>query len=466
MALLVPVDFAMLILASVFVYYLRFSSSIAAIRPVQFSLSIGEYLGIILLVVPFWLIIFGFAGLYNVKRQQRFIDEFYKVFLAVSSGITAVIIFIFFRQELFNSRFLVIANWIIAIVLVALGRFIVKRVQIFLYKYGYGVNRVILIGGDSVAEGLKEHFDNDRFAGHKVVHHFTSIEKGDLKKIEKSFKTEAIDAVINCDPAMKSRSVVSLIELAEESRVDYKYVPDFFETKAANVDIAPIAEIPVVTLRRTPLDGWMRIVKRIIDLVLSSAALLVLWPVFALIAIAIRIDSPGPVIYRNRRVGYKENTFDTFKFRSMKIEYCTGEGYGGEKALEVENELIEKKSKRKGPIYKILDDPRRTRVGKFLEKTSLDELPQFINVFLGHMSLVGPRPHQPREVEKYDKHHKRIFEIKPGITGLAQISGRSDLDYEDEFQLDVYYMENWNLGMDLQILVKTPLTLFKKRDYA
>lgn len=464
-AVLVPVDFAMLLLASIFVYFLRFSSTFAEIRPVQFLLPFDEYILLVLAVVPFWIAIFALSGLYNIKQQRRLVDDLYQVFLAVTAGITALIIFIFFRQELFNSRFLVIANWILAILLVTLGRWIVRRIRVFMFKYNYGVKRVVLIGSDEVCEGLLDAFKTDRFLGHKVISHIQEVNKDTIKQLKAILADGDVDTIMNCDPSLEKRRVVQLIELAEGNRIDYQYVPDFFETKAANVDVTTIADIPVVTLKRTPLDGWHKVIKRLFDIVLSFVAVVLLLPVYALIAIAVRIDSPGPVFYKNQRVGYKGKHFMAYKFRSMKIEYCTGDAYGGNDALKVEEDLIKKKSKRKGPIYKVLDDPRRTKVGKFLEKTSLDELPQFVNVLFGHMSLIGPRPHQPREVEKYDKHHKRIFEIKPGITGLAQISGRSDLDYEEEFHLDVYYMENWNLGMDLQILLKTPFVLLKRRNY-
>jgi len=181
------------------------------------------------------------------------------------------------------------------------------------------------------------------------------------------------------------------------------------------------------------------------------------------VAILIKLDSPGPIIYKNVRVGPK-NDFDTYKFRSMKIEYCTGGQYDKTGAADsLENELIEKQSMRSGPVYKIADDPRRTRLGRFLEKTSLDELPQFFNVLLGEMSLVGPRPHQPKEVAKYERWHKKVFNIKPGVTGLAQISGRSEIDFDEEAKIDTYYIENWSLGLDFKILLKTPLAvLFRK----
>ena len=154
-------------------------------------------------------------------------------------------------------------------------------------------------------------------------------------------------------------------------------------------------------------------------------------------------------------MGQRKN-FKILKFRTMYFKYCTGHEYGGEHALKYEEKLIEEKNERHGPVYKVLDDPRRTKIGKWLEKTSLDELPQFFNVLLGQMSLVGPRPHQPREVTQYQKHQKRVLDIKPGVTGLAQISGRSDLDFEEEVKLDTYYIDNWSLKLDLQILFKTP----------
>ncbi len=180
-------------------------------------------------------------------------------------------------------------------------------------------------------------------------------------------------------------------------------------------------------------------------------------------AIAIKFDSKGPVFYLNERVGKNSKIFNTLKFRTMKVEYCTGpryDKYG--KAAKLEEELINKYSVREGPLYKVLEDPRRTKLGKFLEKSSIDEFPQFFNVLIGNMSLVGPRPHQTREVAKYKKQHKILLSVKPGVTGMAQISGRSDLDFEEEAKLDIFYVENWSLLMDIAVILKTPFSLLKK----
>jgi lipopolysaccharide/colanic/teichoic acid biosynthesis glycosyltransferase len=187
-------------------------------------------------------------------------------------------------------------------------------------------------------------------------------------------------------------------------------------------------------------------------------------PITLITSIAIWLESRGPVIYKNERIGNDGQKFNVYKFRYMKWDYCvTKENPTLEQAVKLEKELIEKQSVRKGPLYKIKNDPRKTRVGTFIEKYSIDELPQFFNVLFGSMSMVGPRPHQKREVEKYMDYHRRLLTIKPGATGMAQVAGRSDLDFEDEYKLDLYYIENWSLWLDIQICLKTIGVLFRKR---
>jgi lipopolysaccharide/colanic/teichoic acid biosynthesis glycosyltransferase len=170
-------------------------------------------------------------------------------------------------------------------------------------------------------------------------------------------------------------------------------------------------------------------------------------------------------VYKNKRVGEDGKEFFVYKFRYMQWKYCiTKENPALEEAIAYEQKLIAERNVREGGIlYKIKDDPRRMKIGKFIEKFSLDELPQFWNVLKGDMSLVGPRPHQKREVEQYAEYHRRLLTIKPGITGMAQVSGRSDLSFEDEYRYDVYYIENWSLLMDIQICLKTGLALLKRR---
>ncbi len=186
------------------------------------------------------------------------------------------------------------------------------------------------------------------------------------------------------------------------------------------------------------------------------------------IALVIKREEPNaPAIYTNRRVGKNGREFFLYKFRYIRWEYCVKDAYGvkpeEDAGLQYEKELIAKQSKRPGAVYKVKDDPRKTRVGAFIERYSLDELPQFWNVLRGDMSLVGPRPHQPREVEQYTEPQRRVFTFKPGITGMAQIHGRDDNSFDEEARLDIYYIENWTMYLDIKILLRTFGVVFHRK---
>ena len=242
----------------------------------------------------------------------------------------------------------------------------------------------------------------------------------------------------------------------------YKYIPTGLQT--SKFEIGMLDGEPLIEVKNTPLDGWGRIIKRTFDIIFSALGIIIASPIMLLIAILVRLDSKGPIIYKNERIGNNGKKFYVYKFRYMKWEHCvTKENKKLKDAIKLEKELIEKQSVRKGPLYKIKADPRKTRVGCIIERYSLDELPQLFNVFLGSMSLIGPRPHQEREIEKYMEYHRRLLTIKPGVSGMAQISGRSDLDFEDEYKLDLYYIENWSMLLDIIICLKTIGVLFSRR---
>lgn len=259
-----------------------------------------------------------------------------------------------------------------------------------------------------------------------------------------------------------------LVRFSDIYKLDFKYVPNLFQAHATNISIRQIASLPLIELNKTPLDGWGKVIKRVFDLVFTTVFLLVFWPVYAIIALAIKIDSPGPVLYKDYRCGYRKQKFVFYKFRSLRAEVCDGE-FGTRKGNAMLRQLEKdqkKNTRKKSPLHKIKNDPRVTRVGAIIRRYSLDELPNFLSVLKGDMSVVGYRPHMYYEVKKYNYDQQRMFYIKPGITGLAQISGRSDLDFDEEVSLDVYYMENWSLRMDLAIILKTPGAIFKGRRVA
>jgi len=234
------------------------------------------------------------------------------------------------------------------------------------------------------------------------------------------------------------------------------------------MSVSAVSGIPIIELGRTRLSGWGRIWKRFIDVTGSIFFIIFFSPVFLAVSALILLETGHPIFYKNERVGPGGKKFFILKFRSMYKDDCTGEQFGrsGEKALLKETELIREQNAKNGPVYKIKNDPRVTPLGRFIRRWSLDELPQFINVLKGEMSLVGPRPHQPREVRNYTKEQRKLLLIKPGITGLAQISGRSDLNFNDESQLDIFYLENWSIWLDFYIMIKTfGVVLFGRGSY-
>jgi len=462
--ILLPLDYCMLVLAGISAYFLRFGTTVSDIKPVIYAMPLQDFLIILLMTSAFLLIIFGLEGLYNLSGTRRIVIELKKIFIACTTGVMIVVILVFFNRELFSSRFIILAAWFFSLFYVALARCIVIQIQRFFLKKGYGLHRVVLIGDNNTARTLKTILRKTKNLGYEIVEECSTIDGHILEKLEKIIKLKPIDEIINVQPDLSSTERNQLIDFCNEYHLVFKYAADLFATRASNVEIRPIAGIPIVEIKKTPLDGWGKIFKRIFDLIFSLFFLLLTWWLLLIIVIAIKLDSKGPVIYKNERVGYGGKKFKVYKFRSMKIDYCVGEEYGDiSKNLQFEERLIEEKSIKIGPVYKIKDDPRVTHIGKLIRSTSLDEFPQVFNVILGSMSWVGPRPHQPREVEKYEKQHKEILNINPGITGLAQISGRSDLDFIEEVRLDTYYMENWTWWLDIYIILKTPFVLLKKR---
>lgn len=236
-----------------------------------------------------------------------------------------------------------------------------------------------------------------------------------------------------------------------------KILPALRDISRKDVFIGNILAVETSTIS---ISLWERIMKRIADIVISSILLIVSLPLFLIIAISIKWEDPhGPVIYRNRRIWFWGREFFLYKFRYMYWKYCVKDSYGisekADEALKYEENLKKKQDTREWPLYKIENDPRKTRVGSIIEKLSLDELPQLYNVLIGNMSLIGPRPHQPREVAQYEEHHYQVLSIKPGITGMAQVYGRDKNSFEDEVAYDRYYIEHYSPLLDLMILMKT-----------
>lgn len=459
--LFVPVDFVLIILAGTSAYYLRFSHWSVMVRPVIFNLPFWEYFQSVVLIAVLWVVVFVIAGLYQIKSASQLAQEIRKIFFACSTGLALVAIIIFFQRELFDSRFIVLAGWLFAVIYLIIAHAFLRWLQRFLFRYGLGVHKVILVGNSKTTDKLIVEFSSNKNAGFEVIKRVRDFSLETAQELAEFIKDREVDEIIQSDPNLSKAETLRLYDFSNENHITFKYVADLLEVKVLRTEVAEIIGIPVVEVKRTTLEGWGRIFKRIFDIVVSGILIIIFSPVILITIIAIKLDSRGPIFFFQRddgqpvtRVGEGGVLFKYFKFRSMtpnsdSMRY---------------NELADRNLRADGPMVKIKDDPRVTRVGKIIRRWSIDELPEFFLVFIGRMSLVGPRPHLPEEVAKYENYHKKTLTIKPGITGLAQVSGRSDLLFEEEAKLDIYYIENWSMLLDLSILFRTPLAVLKHRE--
>lgn len=461
--ILVPLDFAMFVLAGISAYYLRFSNLSTGIRPVIFNLSLSSFMPILLTISLAWLIVFALAGLYRMRSTQSFVNEFYTVVQASALGFVLIMATIFFSGELFNSRFIVLAGWLFAIVYVTIARIIVRLTQKQLLKNGTGVHKVVLVGDSKSTDILMSKFSSEKTIGFEVVKRLKDFSLESSQELRDFLDGREVDEIIQADPNMSKSEIVRLYDFAYEFHLTFRYVADLLDAKVLKTEVTEIAGLPIVEVIKTPLEGWGRISKRIFDVFGSIVLIIIFAPILLLFALLVKIDSAGPIIYQNGRIGKGGKFFKLYKFRSMMDNFCVYDENHSKQALAYEKELISKQNTKEGPLYKIGNDPRVTKIGRIIRKYSIDELPQFFNVLRGDMSLVGPRPHQPREIALYEQSHKKVLTIKPGITGMAQVSGRSDLSFEEEVKLDTYYIENWSLLMDLSILLKTPFAVLRSR---
>lgn len=461
MVLQVPVDFLMLLLAATAAYALRFSAWAVALKPVVFHLSYPEYMRIAVATAGAWLALYALSGLYSRDPNRKLMRDLQRVVYASSAGLSLIALYLLFRQTVFDSRFLVAASWAFAILFVCAGRILTRGLKSLFYRHGIGARRVAVIGHHGVAEEIMNTLKARPELGYRIVGQFVHVDEEMLAEVRKI----SPDEIIFTNPRAHEEETLRVLEFCHEHHMTFKYSADLFDTFSTNMAVHPLAGVPIIELKRTPLEGWGTVAKGFFDFFFSAVLLFLLSPLMLVIALVIWAETGRPMLYKNERVGARGKYFLLYKFRSMHQKDCTGPQFGedGLAAEAREQELIARKSIKDGPIYKIADDPRVTPVGRWLRRYSLDELPQFWNVLRGEMSIVGPRPHQPREVAKYGSRHRQVLMLKPGITGLAQISGRSDLSFEDEVRLDVFYIEHWHPWLDMVIFVKTPFILFRKR---
>jgi exopolysaccharide biosynthesis polyprenyl glycosylphosphotransferase len=449
------VDAILIVLAFAIAYWVRYHLQwVREVEPaywVPFSVyvpSVALLTGI--LVAAYWL-----EGAYRAERGRLFFDEFAIVFRGTVTGIAVMIVIVFLVWPNYYSRLIFGYSGIATLFLLGITRAVERYMVGWRRRHGRGVDRVLIIGAGEVAHSIMRtvcarpelgyqivgFLDTDPSRASTDIGRFQAL--GTLNSLEEVLTTNAIDEVIVTLPWTMHGRVQRIMGECERQGVPVRIVPDLFQMTLSKVEVDNLNGIPLMGIREPVLRDWQVLTKRALDVVLASLGLLILSPIFLVVAVAIRLDSPGPIIFRQERIGKGGEEFTCLKFRSMCVD-----AEARIAALKCHNEAS-------GPLFKMRQDPRRTLVGRFLRRTSLDELPQLWNVLRGEMSIVGPRPALDSEVREYAPWHRRRLEVAPGITGLWQVSGRSDLTFDEGVLLDVYYIENWSLFLDLRILVKT-----------
>ena len=449
-------DVFLINLAFAIAYWLRYDLQwFAAVDEANF-VPYRAFIPIALTLTALLLGIYKLNGVYNQRRGASWFDEIYRLLTGTATGIVVMVfVIVFLFRPLLYSRLIFIYAGVLITIFLSASRLAKRMLRTHLRRKGLGVDRLLIVGVGEVGRTVMRHVvaqpslgyhvigfvDDDPEKGSTDIGRFKAL--GNTTNIPRLVKEMAIDEVIITLPWMYHRKIVSIIAQCEREQVRVRIVPDMFQMTLSHLDVEDLGGIPMIGVRDISIGRGGMFLKRVIDVAISAVGLILLFPVFLIIALVIRLDSPGPVFFAQIRVGKGENLFSCYKFRSMR------------EGAEAEQEQLRAYNEADGPIFKIRDDPRITRMGRVLRRTSIDELPQLMNVLMGHMSIVGPRPAPPSEVQRYQAWHKRRLEVAPGITGLWQVSGRSELTFDEMVLLDLYYIENWSPLLDLQIILRT-----------
>jgi len=460
-------DAVMLVLAFGLAYWLRFSVGITVAPEVVPAPK--RYIELVLILLPFWLSLFALMRLYDFRYLLGGTAEYARTFNACTSGMMLVVVLTFVDDEFVIARGWLVMSWLLACVLVCSGRVLLRRVAYGFRKRGYFVEPAIIVGTNSEAVALATQLHNSRYSGLAVLG-FIDADRNDsndkrpdqapnepilgtLQDLYTVVAKKKIREVIIATTALSREQLQTVFQrLMDIPNVEMRLSSGLYEVFTTNMRVTMTGSVPLMSLNRLRLDPIETTLKRTLDCLCILVASITLLPLMAIIALLIKIDSPGPVFYRRRVLGVGGKQFDAFKFRTMVVN--------GDEVLAQHPELLAELQAN----HKLRADPRITRMGRWLRATSLDELPQLINVLLGQMSLVGPRMISPEEADKYGIMLSNLLTVKPGITGLWQVSGRSDLSYEDRVRLDMYYIRNYSIWTDLQILfVQTLPAVIKRR---
>ena len=416
----------------------------------------------LLATVTAWHFSLAAANLYKSRRLSGGAGELWDIVKGVSVGTALMTGLALLLRPGFVTPRLVQSAWLISTVLTIGGRVLLRLLLGFLRRSGRNLRHVLVIGSGPRARRLVERLEGRTALGYRITGYLDGLHGydhsipgvkclGKLEDLPNILARNVVDEVIVTLPMRSSYDpTATVIRLCEEQGIQVRLPVDLFNLRLASPSTDLFEGVPILSLAPPGFHGWHAFAKRTFDLVVSLVLLIVLAPLFLLIAWLLKRDSPGPVFFVQERVGLNKRTFSLTKFRTMV--------HDSERRLQHITHLNEAT----GPVFKIRSDPRVTKVGRFLRRTSLDELPQLINVLKGEISLVGPRPLPLRDVAGFtEEWQRRRFSVKPGVTGLWQVSGRSEIPFERWMELDMTYIDNCSLGLDLKILLRTIPTVLR-----
>lgn len=451
-------DYLALVVAFVIAYILRVTVSHRALSA---PIHADTYLVTFLALLPFFILIFALLGLYNSRIHEQRFSELGRLLVGSFIGILFVISYGYITNKpIFPARLVTLYGYGLAFFFVFLFRTFARGIRRELFSYGIGVNNVLLVGDTRLTRRLIDSLKDTAVTGYRVMGVV-----GGVKHPAREQSPYALFADFNQATSKVGRGLHTIIQTelyadhdkndeiltyAQEHHVAFRFVPGNNELFTGNLDVEIFQSVPVVAVHQTALVGWGRVVKRLFDLLVAALVLVVASPFMLIIAVAIKLSDGGPVFFRHERLSRFNTKVSIFKFRSNKKEY---NGLEPEEAFSKMGrpELIKQYRDNGDRLDK---DPRITSIGHFIRRYSLDELPQLFNVIRGDISLVGPRALVPYELEKYAQKNL-ILSVKSGLTGLAQVSGRGDISFEERRRLDLYYVQNWSFWNDIVILIKT-----------
>lgn len=448
----VALDLVLINAAILIAYGFRYGLQLGGEVAEENHLGLWDYVPVQVALSVILLVCYTAAGLYRPRARTSLATQGTAILGGTSIGMMLLLASVFMLHGLAYSRALFMMAWGLIIILLCAERIVQSFVRAWLRRRDVGVRRVLVVGSEALGLPVMHVLTTEpgldyrlvgfvRDAGRGDIGRFTCL--GPMHDLPTVIQQSEVDEVIIALHSDAHTRIPEVGELCRTAGVAFRIVPDMYEMSLGRTDVDDLRGLPLVGMKDATIQGGNLLMKRVVDVVGAALVLVLLAPVWAAVAIAIKLDSSGPVLFAQTRVGRNGREFKSYKFRSMKIN------------AEAELAALRELNEASGPIFKIRNDPRRTRVGAWLRRASFDEMPQLLNVLRGEMSLVGPRPPLPAEVAEYDRWHLQRLEADPGMTGLWQVSGRSELPFDEMVLLDIYYIENWSLSLDFQILLRT-----------